>query len=228
MFRRAIPLFALLAACGTDSVLSFELISPTAGDVYDQGAPVHLEGVTTLDGLVVDAPLVWTSGEWTTTGNALDVTDLAVGVHNLGVVASWEGMEAGADLSIEVLAGPVDYAGTLTAKADVASGSFQETYDCVSDYLNFVLQPDGSFVGEGACTMDLPIIGTRTEVFTINGTADGATVSGTMTVSEAADQPTSFSGTKTDDGTISSTFDQSFTDGSGTLRLYGTFTATPQ
>lgn len=227
MFRRALPLFALLAACGTDPVLSFDISSPTAGTSVAQGTSVHLEGVTTLDGEVVEAPTTWTSGDWSVTGNPVDVTNLPVGLHTLTASVVYTELTVSSTVALEIVPGPVDYSGALTAKADVVGSGINQTFDCVSDYLNFTVQPDGALAGEGSCTLSLPIIGPRTEVFTLTGTIVDGVVHGSMTVSEAADQPTNFNGTQGSDGAVIADFDQNFSSANGTLRLYGTIAATP-
>jgi len=216
-----------LAACGTDPVLSFDISSPTAGATFEQGSSVHLEGVTTLDGEVVEASVTWASGDWSVTGNPIDVANLPVGAHTLTASVVVSELTTSASVDIEITPGPVDYSGTLTAKADVAGSGINQTFDCVSDYLSFTVQTDGALAGEGSCTLSIPILGPRTEIFTLTGTIVDGVVHGSMTVSEAADQPTNFNGTQGVDGAVTADFDQNFSSNNGTLRLYGTIAATP-
>jgi hypothetical protein len=213
---------------------SLMITSPSDGATLTAGERVTLEArAMTGDGSPADGAVIswFTADGWSAVGSPIQVTDLPVGTYNLAASTTVGGAAADASVRITVEealpTGPIDYSGALameTALDAGALGTFE--YPCVNDYLTFELDRS-AFVGSGASTIDAGYI-TQQFVFAVEGTVTGATVSGTMTSAEAGGDPLPFSGSyDSASGHIAASYDETYANSDGSLRLYGTFAADP-
>jgi hypothetical protein len=213
---------------------SLMITSPGDGATFTAGARVTLEArAMTGDGAPANGAVIswFTADGWSAVGSPIEVTDLPVGSYSLAASTTVGGEAADASVRITVEEAlptePIDYSGTLAMETVLDAGSFGTfEYPCLNDYLTFEL--DGTaFVGAGACTVDAGFF-TEQFVFAVEGTVSGASVSGTMTSAEAGGDPLPFSGNyDSANGHISASYDETYANSDGSLRLYGTFDADP-
>ena len=215
----------LLGACSGGAVdeITFSITSPSDGARFVSGEAVVLSAAVTGVNLAPGEELSWSVGDWSASGNDVSVTDLPVGTLSLTARLPIDGIDYtdSVELVIEPPPEPVDYEGILSLTLELESDFGDFDFDCTHDYLGFTVQPSGSLEGEGACEAI-----NQTYVFSITGQVDGTSVSGEMQV-DSADSPMAFEGTVADDGSITSTFDETFANDDGSLRLVGDWVASP-
>jgi len=209
---------------GGDEALEISVVSPLDGVVVSEGDAVTFEvsrvGVGALDGAtwsIVQSP-------WSVDGNPVTVSDLPVGDLVIEVEA-WSGDSAGtAQISVSVEERvPVDYSGFMDAQASLDSPSYSDDGPCDGP-ISFTRGTDNSLTGSGSCTAEFII--DYDVIFALSGQVDGDVVTGTLTA-DLGEEGTPFSGTVAPDGSITCEFDQSWSEGSGSLRIWGTFSGTP-
>lgn len=217
----------VLGACAgggeTPAEVALTITSPTDGSVLISGEAVTLSADITGVNLILGEELTWSAGEWSAAGNAIEVSDLPIGTLALTARVPVGGIDYTdtVEIVVEPPPEPVDYEGVLSLTIELQSGFGNFDFDCTHDYLTFVVQPSGRLEGEGACEAV-----NQTYVFALTGEVDGTTVTGEMKV-DSSDQPMAFAGTVGDDGAITSTFDETFANDDGSLRLFGDWVASP-
>ena len=215
----------VMSACSTPPVVVVDVLAPTAGEEFNFGTGVLLDAAITADGLPVDVDPTWTAQDWNVAGNTVVIYDLEVGTHDIDVEAWVEDGVGTASVSITIVElppEPIDYTGSMDVTSDVTSPLYTGTVPCADLGMSMTLQPEGDFSGSGAC--DPGLIAEST--FDITGMVAGNSVTGEMALPDNP-QTLAFTGTKAADGTITVTFDETFTEGAGTLRIYGSWTAGP-
>lgn len=208
---------------GGDS-LSVNVISPEDGAVVMEGEVVTLQ-VGAQGGLDGASWTIRGEPSWSAEGSPVDVSDLPVGELVL-VVEAWSG-QASATASVAITVEervPVSYTGGLDAWAELDSPLWSADGPCTGP-VDFVREVDDTLAGTGGCTADLDGFEQPVD-FVITGVFDGATVSGTMS-SELSDEGIEFTGTVGEDGAVTCDFDKTWTEGDGSLRIWGTLTANP-
>lgn len=204
--------------------LSINIISPVDGAVVTEGDVVTLQ-VGAPGGLDGASWSIRGDASWSAEGNPVAVSDLPVGDLVLEVEA-WSG-QASATASVALTVEervPVSYAGDLDAWAELVSPLWNADGPCVGP-VDFVLDVDDTLAGTGGCTADLD--GYEQPVdFVVAGVIEGGVVSGTMS-SDLSEEAIEFSGSIGEDGLITCEFDKTWTEGSGSLRIWGTLTASP-
>ncbi len=204
--------------------LSITIISPADGAVVMEGDVVRLQ-VGAPDGLDGASWSLRGDASWSAEGSPVEVSDLPVGELVLEVEA-WSG-QASASASVALTVEervPISYAGDLDAWAELVSPLWSADGPCVGP-VDFVREVDDTLSGTGGCTADLD--GYEQPVdFVIDGVIEGGAVSGTMR-SELSEEAIEFSGGVDADGLITCAFDKTWTEGDGSLRIWGTLAASP-
>jgi hypothetical protein len=208
-----------------DAVIEVTITSPSKGDSFMLGDEVRFKVEATADGKKTNIKsATWTSGDWTKSGTDVTTDELPAGELTIEVEA-----EVGKDTytdSVKITVTeppPLDYRGTADIKIDVDYDGFELTDRCPGN-LNFVL--DGSaFSGTGSCTDEQ--FG-ETFQFTITGALTGKKISGDLSLNiDGTDYPTPFDGTGGYDEAFNATFDQTVREGGNSVRVYGSWTASP-
>jgi hypothetical protein len=182
------------------------IASPVDGATSVSGDEVQLSAtVAWSDGSAAEGIWVWTAPEFELAGNNQVTTDLPVGSYALTATAVVGETTAQASVDVTVEQGPVEYGGAIDAKVDIKGGLGDYTVPC-----------------DGRCFAVALDYG-----FTIEGRIDGGVLTGTMLGDNAtADQAVELTGSMSGD-TIEAAFDRTWTNSSGSLRIYGTWSATP-
>ena len=209
---------------GGGETLDISVISPVDGASITEGDAVTFEvervGVGALDGAT------WSvlQNPWSTDGNPVTVSDLPLGDLVIEVEA-WSGTSTGTtQIALSVIERvPVDYRGFMDAQAELDSPSYSDDGPC-DGAVAFTRNTDNSLTGTGSCTAEF-IVDYPVE-FQLTGQVDGDQVTGMLTA-DLGEEGTPFAGTVAPDGSITCDFDQSWSEGSGSLRIWGSFTGSP-
>lgn len=217
---------------GTDSgsgpvdaaVLS--VLSPADGSVLAEGEDVLLsvEAVGSVSGDILSiASVDWrlNVSEWGASGNDVSVSDLPAG--NLQLIATAMVGEREVTAAVDLIVEPrrFELSGSMDAEIEVYSSEWGMTFDddCKGP-MAFVLEGN-VLSGTGAC-----VAFDETVDFLVTGTDNNGEVTGEMGVSDG-EENVPFNGTwNSDTTTLMGSFDQTWESGDGTLRLFGSFSAT--
>jgi hypothetical protein len=201
------------------------VVSPEDGATFMAGDAVTLE--VTLDGAAPEgAEWSITGTPWVASGSPVTVSDLPEGELRLEVEA-WSGggsAVAQVDITVEPRE-PVSYAGEMSATVEVDSPYYSADSDCPGP-VSFVWDTDNTLWGTGSCYYDFDIYD-DTVRFELFGQVEGGAVTGTLT-SDLDDEGMDFTGTVGADGLISASFDKTWSEGEGSLRIWGTLSASPE
>lgn len=207
--------------------------APEQGATYTLGEPVHLNVTAKVDGKsVAVSQVAWSAGGWSHTGNNVDVTDLPVGALTLHAEATVDGATATADVDITIEEPvdntPVGYHGSIQALIELHSsdGDFDAT--CNGSLTLTGFPADKTISGSGACEIDSDFGSLGDAPFTLEGTAKDGNVSGDMVMeADGTEYRTPFTGTGSIGAAINANYDKTHSIDGGSLRLYGTWSATP-
>ncbi len=208
-----------LLACGPE--VAVEILSPVRGPAYFAGQEVLLDALVTADGVAVGPTPTWRAPDWERSANLIRVTDLPLGTYVIEVEAEWERGVGSAEVEITVEEPPPEpivHVGTTDIQIDITSPYYTGTVPCAHQSLELTLHPDGTVAGEGRCDA----VGERLIWF--EGAVSGAEFTGTMRL-DGQEEALDFVGAR-GEGTLTASFDGTFTSGQGSMRLYGSFTAT--
>lgn len=237
---------ASLAACGGESSSDdtsgqkdqqkskpvLTIAAPQDGATFTAGDDVHLNVTATVDGKgVAVAHADWSTGSWTRTGNDIDVTDLPIGAVTLHVEALVDGVTGTADVDITIEEPvdntPVGYHGSIQALMEVHA-DIDVDATCFGNLTVTGLPADKTLTGEGSCEIDSDFGSLGDAPFTLEGTAKDGTLSGDLVmVAEGTEYRTPFTGTGSIGAPLNASYDKTFTVDGDSLRLYGTWSATP-
>lgn len=237
---------ASLAACGGDgssddtsgqkdqkaSKPELTISAPQEGATFTAGDNVHLKVTATVDGKGVEVTHAdWSAGEWTRSGNDVDVTDLPVGALTLHVEALVDGATGTADVDITIEEPvditPVGYHGSIQALMEL-HGDFDADATCNGNLTLTGYPEDKSIAGDGSCAIDSDYGSLGDAPFTIEGTAKDGNVSGDLIMdADGTEYRTPFTGTGSIGAAINVSYDKTHSADGNSLRIYGTWSATP-
>lgn len=210
--------------------VTLTVVAPRDDAEFDADEPVPLEVTAKRGSRAQDIEsATWTIGGWTGSGATTEATGLPSGAHEVEVEVEVDGDTYRASVDITVLE-PVQtlfsYAGTLEADV-IADTEFGEFDDHCSTPITFTLD-GGTISGTSTCEVfadfDLDPI-----LFSITGSARGGTVTGALVMSvDGSDARTPFDGTGNAGGPLSATFDSTHRSSDGSVRIVGSWSASPQ
>ena len=209
-----------------------EIISPADGTTITEGDTIQLEAdIYDQDSgnPLTASEVTWSAPGWGGfSGASGSVSDLPLGELTLTVSATVDGRTAEDSVGITVEVGDIDYVGTFLS-TNTWSGYGMEFADICEGDVSFVLGADGSMLGSGQCVLTVYYPGEQV-LFDIVGEVVGGSVSGEMQMNvSGAIYANPFSGTRSQDDSITVSFDQTYPDvEGGDLQIEGNFTATPR
>jgi hypothetical protein len=213
------------ATAGTSLVID----NPTAGAEFDAGTAIPLDVRGLADGQEVTPQSVeWQVGTWRGEGAHASAPGLEAGAYEVRVTAMVNGTAEEASVAILVVPGTIAYAGTLQANVTVST-EFGDFDAACSGPLTFTATRRTSAIaggGTAACSTDF---GDQDLPFSVEGTLDGDGIRGDLILTaDGQSQRTPFTGTGSYGASVNATFDGTFSNGDGSLRLQGSFNASPQ
>jgi hypothetical protein len=247
----------LLAACGGSSgeekeeekkmPLTVTIVSPDDGGSYPRNEPLALEVKALRGGHEVDVTRAsWTIGDWSAVGSPIEASNLSEGEQTVTVEVLADGDSVTASVTVTVTGreGDTDtdtdadtdtdtsadyhYAGTLEAEVVLSTNDYGDFDDHCSAPITAALT-GATLTGGGQCTIfeDFDV---DPMIFTLDGTVHNGNNNGdlVMTDTDGAEQRTPYTGTGDPGTPLQATFDNTFRSTDGSLRIYGSWTATVQ
>ncbi|MDP2313378.1 MAG: hypothetical protein Q8P41_10765 [Pseudomonadota bacterium] len=216
---------------GDDKVVTLTISAPQPGAEFDADEAVPLTVTAKRGAKATDiASATWTIGGWTGEGTSTEATGLPSGAHTVTVEAVVGEDTYSASVDITVLE-PAQtfwsYAGTLEADVTLSTADYGDFDDHCSAPITFTVDT-GTLVGGGQCNVfedfvDDPL------VFTLEGTVRGGNVTGFLIMATDGDPArTEFTGTGTVGNVLTASFDNTFRDSGNSVRIVGSWSATPQ
>ncbi len=213
-----------------EQAVQLTLLAPEDGMEYaaEEAVPLHVEAKRNGNPVSIESA-TWTISGWTGNGKETEATGLASGPHTVTVEAVVGGDSYTASVDITV-AEPVQtlwaYSGTLEADV-IAETDFGDYDDHCSTPITFSLD-SGVIAGNGTCVVfedfDLDPLN-----FAMEGTVRGGNVAGDLVMSfDGNEARTPFAGTGNAGSPLTASFDTTHRSGDGSVRIVGTWTATPQ
>jgi hypothetical protein len=213
------------SASGTSLVID----QPTAGAEFDAGTAIPLD-VRGLSGgqEVTPQSVEWAIGTWRGAGAHTSAPGLDPGAYEVRVTAMVDGNAEEATVAILVVPGTIAYTGTLTADVTVTT-DFGDIDASCSGPLDFTATRRTSAVAGGGTAVCRTEFGDQDLPYSIEGTLDADGIRGDLILTaDGQSQRTPFTGTGSYGAAVNATFDGTFSNGDGSLRLQGSFAASPQ
>lgn len=225
---------------GESDAITVEILSPDHGEKFDKGDNIHFEvSVKAGQADAKTESVVWTIGREELRGAEADFSRLDPGSHDVEVEVTVDGKTYSDDIGITVRdAGgdadtdtdtdtdtdvdvDVQYSGSLTTHIWL-EGDFDYDDDC-NGTVSITFTASDTLVGTGQCRLgdyDFP--------YTIDGVGNRGNLSGDMILtSEGVEYMTPFTGTGERSSPINASFDKTFRDGGNSIRIQGSWSATP-
>ncbi|MDP2309795.1 MAG: hypothetical protein Q8P18_27490 [Pseudomonadota bacterium] len=214
-----------------DREITITIAAPAAGREFDSDQAVPLE-VTAKNGsrsTDIDSA-TWTIGGWTGEGVSTQATGLPSGAHTVSVEAVIDGDTYTESVDITVLEPAVTvwaYAGVLEADVIVSTQDFGDFDDHCSTSVSIALD-SGVLTGSGTCAVfddfDFDPIN-----FVMEGNVRSGAVTGALVMTfDGTEARTPFDGTGTAGAALTATFDSTHRDSGNSVRIVGSWSATPQ
>lgn len=222
--------------------ITVEIVSPEHGDKFDQGEKIRFE-VSVKSGKE-DAKtdsVIWSIGREELRGTEAEFSRLEPGSHNVEVEVTVDGKKYTDDVGITVREGGGD--GDTDTDSDTDTDTDADTDVQYSGALNTHVWLEGDFDYDDACNGTVAITYTAADAlvgtgqcrlgdydfpYTIEGNGNRGNLSGNMILtSEGVEYMTPFTGSGERGSPIDAAFDKTFRDGGNSLRIAGTWTATP-
>lgn len=236
-----LPLFLLACSGSTDgsdpdgtdkdkqeAEVTIELLSPSEGEEfpYGESVPLHVEAKRNGNPVAIESA-TWTVGGWTGTGKETEATGLEPGAKTVEVEAVVGGETYTASVGITI-AEPVvyTYSGTFEARVVANIDGLGEFEDTCRTTIGFTVDA-GVLAGSGVCAVfdeyDFEPLS-----FMMEGTVGGGAVEGDLVMSlDGSEARTPFSGTGRSGQPLEASFDTTHRSGDGSVRIVGTWSASP-
>lgn len=215
----------------TDREITIAIAAPQPGREFDADEAVPLEVTAKNGSRATDVTsATWTIGAWNGEGVSTEATGLPSGAHTISVAAVVAGDTYTATVDITVLELAVTnwtYAGTLEADVIISTQDYGDFDDHCSTPISFALD-SGTLTGSGTCAVfgDLDV---EPIPFAMEGTVRGGTISGALIMTfDGTEARTPFDGSGDAGDPLSAAFDSTHRDSGNSVRIMGTWSATPQ
>ena len=214
---------ATSTSTGNGAKVHLNITSPEDGAVFDYGEAVDFS-VETSDGSKIKTA-EWTIGDISRKGTDVTIDSLPAGDLHVKVTATVGGstLNKAVDITVNDPA-PLDYHGSVDMQLHVKYQGNDFDDSCPGN-LSFTY--DGTtLAGSGTCTEELA---SQEFTFTLDGTSKGGSkISGDLILnSDGTEYSTPFEATGDYGKPINATYDYTHKNGSDSVRVYGTWTASP-